>query len=195
MRKPSDSSNQRKSSSAGFDPFNNRLSRDIRNSLSEAIVEALSLSDKSPFLNMAARWQADNLDDVFVTYIQDRLKRYDQAFDQIYIHRIGDTRLQTLILWNQQLFFEVHELLEQIWRRTTGDEREALKGLIQAAGVYVHLEYRHRSAAEKLAGKSADRIQKFSEYLTFIGNLNELLIKLKSLDNSPPQLLINPPCS
>ena len=192
MRKLSASSRQNKSSAACFDPFNNRLSRDIRNTLSEAFVEALMQADQAPFRSMAERWLSENLDDVYVTYIQDRLNRYDQAFDQLSVNRIIDAKRQALILWNWELFFEVHELLERVWQKTVGDEHEALKGLIQAAGVYIHLEYNHRRAAEKLAIKSAGRLQKNSGHLTFIGNLDVLLVKLKNLDEPPPQLLINP---
>jgi hypothetical protein len=36
-------------------------------------------------------------------------------------------------LFNLELFFEVHELLEPYWRRATGDLRQFLQGLIQVA--------------------------------------------------------------
>jgi hypothetical protein len=189
MKKLPPSSRPPKAAPERFDPFDNRLSRDIRNTLSEAIVEALSQADTSPYRNTAAQWLSNDLHDIYVAYIQDRLRRYDLVFDRVIKHRIIDARHQALILWNQRLFFEVHEHLEQIWHSTTGDEREALKGLIQAAGVYVHLKYNHRTAAERLAVKSVDRIQKFSNYLAFIGNLDVLLVKLKGLDISPPRLI------
>jgi hypothetical protein len=189
MRKLRASSRHLEASSDHFDPFNNRLSRDIRNTLSEAIVEALNRVDRSPYRNTAAQWVADELDDIYVDYIQDRLKRYDQVFNNVNQNRINNPRHQALILWNQRLFFEVHEHLEQIWHKTTGDEHAALKGLIQAAGVYIHLEYNHLRAAEKLAIKSAERLQKNSGHLTFIGNLDMLLVKLKTLDEPPPQLI------
>ncbi len=134
---------------------------------------------------------AKNLDDEFTGYIQDRIKRYDRTFNQIKENRIKDAKLQALIIWNHGLFFEVHEHLERIWQKTAGDEYQALKGLIQAAGVYVHLKFDHRAAAEKLATKSSDRIQKYADCLTFIANLKLLLDKLKTLDPVPP-LLTNP---
>jgi hypothetical protein len=188
MDKQSVSSHPKKTSPARFDPFNNRLSRDIRNTLSEAFVDALLQVDKSRYQSTADQWLARNLDDLYADYIQDRLKRYDRVFDQIMINRINDAKLQTLIIWNHGLFFEVHEHLERIWQKTTGDEYQALKGLIQAAGVYIHLKFNHRPAAARLAIKSSDRIQKYSECLTFIANLKLLLDKLKNLDIIPPQL-------
>jgi len=176
------------SSSARFDPFNNRLARDIRNSLAEKFVDALLQVDKSGYQRTAEQWLAKNLDDEYTGYIQDRLKRFDGVFNQIKKIRLKDPKLQALIIWNHGLFFEVHEHLERIWQKTTGDEYQALKGLIQAAGVYIHLKFGHRAAAEKLAVKSLGRIQKYADCLTFIANLNMLLDKLNNLDSAPPQL-------
>lgn len=176
------------SSSARFDPFNNRLARDIRNSLAEKFVDALLQVDKSGYQRTAEQWLAKNLDDEYTGYIQDRLKRFDGVFNQIKKIRLKDPKLQALIIWNHGLFFEVHEHLERIWQKTTGDEYQALKGLIQAAAVYIHLKFGHRAAAEKLAVKSLGRIQKYADCLTFIANLNMLLDKLNNLDSAPPQL-------
>ena len=51
-----------------------------------------------------------------------------------------DPRYQAIYLWNLELFFEMHELLETIWLKTPEPERSALKGLIRAAGVYYHFK-------------------------------------------------------
>jgi len=178
-----------KSFSVRFDPFNNRLARDIRNTLAETFVDSLQLVDKSGYQQTAEQWLVKNLTVEYSTYVQDRLIRYDHAFSQFEKNRIKDAKLQALVLWNHGLFFEVHEHLERIWQKTAGDEYQALKGLIQAAGVYIHLKYNHRAAAEKLAIKSSDRIQKYADCLAFIANLNMLLEKLKNLDPAPPQLM------
>jgi len=177
-----------KTCAARFDPFNSRLSRDIRNTLAESFVDALLQLDDAIYRLAAEQWLAGNLDDESTGYIHDRLKRYDRTFNQIREYRIKDAKLQALIIWNHGLFFEVHEHLERIWQTTTGDEYQALKGLIQAAGVYIHLEFSHRAAAEKLAIKSSNRIQKYADCLTFIANLNLLLDKLNNLDPVPPLL-------
>lgn len=101
---------------------------------------------------------------------------------------ISDAKIQVLVIWNHGLFFEVHDHLERLWQQTDGDEHQALKGLIQAAGVYVHLKFNHRQAAERLAVKSLDLIQKYAGCLSFIGNLNLLIDKLQRLDILPPVL-------
>ena len=189
MSDRSDSSIPHQINPVGFDPFGRRLSRDIRNSLSEALVQALEQTDRSCYLHSAERWFVKDLDDVHARYIKDRLERYDRAFDRISLNRIKDPKRQALIVWNQALFFEVHELLESVWHQTSGDEYQALKGLIQAAGVYIHLESNHRSAAERLVLKSLANIEKYPDQLKFIGNLSVLVKHLKNLDSRPPRLL------
>jgi hypothetical protein len=188
MRKPCISSRPAKTSADPFDPFENRLARDIRNTLATAFVDALKQGDKLRFQNTAEQFLASNLDDVYVGYIQNRVKRFDHVYDQIKANRITDAKLQALIIWNNGLFFEVHEHLERVWQKTAGDEYQALKGLIQAAGVYVHMKFNHRPAAERLALKSSNRIQKHSDHLAFIANLNVLLDKLKNPASQPPRL-------
>jgi len=189
MEKPSASLRPQKPSAAVFDPFNNRLARDIRNTLAATFVDALQQADKFRYQHTAEQWLAKKLKHESAGYIHNRLKRYDRAFYQIVKNRLRDAKFQALIIWNHRLFFEVHELLERVWQQTTGNEFQALKGLIQAAGVYVHLEYNHQAAAEKLAVKSSDRIQKYGACLSFIANLDTLLDHLKAPDNDPPQLL------
>ena len=183
---------KRQASPAVFDPFNNRLARDIRNTLSEAFVDALTAMDPSEYRNIAQKWLAGNLDDGYAVHIKDRLERYAQAIEEIDAGGINDAKIRTLVIWNHGLFFEVHDHLERIWQSTSGDERQALKGLIQAAGVYIHLEYNHRRAAERLAIKSADRIQKYAACLSFIENLNLLIHKLRALEIVPPRLQRRP---
>ena len=179
---------KRKSSTAGFDPFKYRLARDIRNTLSEAFVNALVKLDRTEYQNAAEKWLAGNLDNVYSGYIKARLKRYAQVFEKINVNRINDAKIQALVIWNHELFFEVHDHLEHLWQQTSGDEGQALKGLIQAAGVYIHLKFNHRQAAERLAIKSSERIKKYAACLSFIANLNLLIDKLQSLDGVPPLL-------
>ena len=41
--------------------------------------------------------------------------------------------------FNAGEYYEAHEVLEVLWLRTTGDDRDFFKGLIQVAGAFVHL--------------------------------------------------------
>lgn len=42
--------------------------------------------------------------------------------------------------WNAQQYYEAHDVLEHLWLRTNSDDSQYFKGLIQAAGAFVHLQ-------------------------------------------------------
>jgi Domain of unknown function (DUF309) len=44
--------------------------------------------------------------------------------------------------WNERRYYEAHDVLEQLWLKTDSGEASFFKGLIQAAGAFVHLQKR-----------------------------------------------------
>jgi predicted metal-dependent hydrolase len=42
--------------------------------------------------------------------------------------------------WNEQCYYEAHDVLEQVWLNKDSDDDNFFKGLIQAAGAFVHLQ-------------------------------------------------------
>jgi hypothetical protein len=52
--------------------------------------------------------------------------------------------------WNQQQYYEAHDVLEQLWLNTRSADSDFFKGLIQAAGAFVHLQkhFEHPSHAK-----------------------------------------------
>ena len=52
--------------------------------------------------------------------------------------------------WNQQQYYEAHDVLEQLWLNTKSADSDFFKGLIQAAGAFVHLQkhFEHPSHAK-----------------------------------------------
>ena len=42
--------------------------------------------------------------------------------------------------WNEQRYYEAHDVLEHLWLKTKTDDANYFKGLIQAAGAFVHLQ-------------------------------------------------------
>ena len=174
-----------------FDPFTDRRARDIRNSLSEAFVAALAAKDHEQYLHMAQKWQAQNLSSFYADYIDDRLLRYENVFNAVQTGGIDDPLQQAIVVWNQGLFFEFHDHLETLWQAATGDQRQALKGLIKAAGVYIHLEQHHHQAAQRLAMKSYELLRQYPHCLSFIANYKTLLGKLKNFEPTPPRLEIS----
>jgi predicted metal-dependent hydrolase len=44
--------------------------------------------------------------------------------------------------WNEQRYYEAHDVLEQLWLKAKSRDADFFKGLIQAAGAFVHLQKR-----------------------------------------------------
>src|SRR5205823_7083839 len=44
--------------------------------------------------------------------------------------------------WNERRYYEAHDVLEQVWlqKTTVSEDAQYFKGLIQAAGAFVHLQ-------------------------------------------------------
>lgn len=42
--------------------------------------------------------------------------------------------------WNEQRYYQAHDVLEQLWLHGDTDDGDFFKGLIQAAGAFVHLQ-------------------------------------------------------
>ena len=61
-------------------------------------------------------------------------------------------------LWNEGLFFEVHEVLEAVWKTAAGTERQALQGVIQVAVAYHHLAHGNRRGARSLLAEGRSRL-------------------------------------
>ena len=188
MKNQPGSTRKRNMSPVDFDPFNDRLSRDIRNTFSEAFIDALAQMAPSGYQAVAEKWLAEKLAAGYVNYIQDRLHHYDLVLEKIITTRLDDALLQSLALWNKGLFFEFHDHLERIWQQTTGDERQALKGLIKAAGMYIHMEHNRQQAAKSLSIKSLNLIRQYSHCLTFITNIDVLIQRLEMLAPVSPKL-------
>jgi predicted metal-dependent hydrolase len=53
-------------------------------------------------------------------------------------------------LFNERDFYECHEVLEDLWMETTGEERPYYQGLIQTATAFYHLENGNGAGARKL---------------------------------------------
>ena len=168
-----------------FDPFADRSARDLRNSLATALAKALASGRRDGYRQLAQRWRAGGLCAGCQRYLEDRLGRYEQAMAACQAPPDRSPLRNVRVLWNLGLFFEVHEVVEEIWRASTGGRREALKGLVQAAGVFVHREAGRRAPAARLAARAAQRLARWGPYLPEIGNLEELLTDLATFPAAP----------
>ena len=172
-----------------FDPYSDRLARDIRNSLSSALVEELTAHGSDSLAAAAHGWLKKAPAPVYQTYIKDRLSMYHQAIEQIKAEQASDPRYQSIYLWNLGLFFEMHELLETIWLTSRDPERSALKGWIQAAGVCVHFQRGKEDAARSLAQRAARHLRTGRTRLDFIANIDQLIEALEKGPDALPNIL------
>jgi hypothetical protein len=72
--------------------------------------------------------------------------------------RIGRACRVAAALWNERLFFEVHEVLEAVWKTAAGPERQALQGVIQMAVAFHHLAHANRRGARTLLAEGRARV-------------------------------------
>lgn len=176
----------------GFDPFRDRLSRDIRNDLSEAFARSLNGAEPGVFEEACAGLLRRNLDVSCRSYVEDRCERYRKAFAATQ-ECPDDPVLRGLVLWDLRLFFEMHEVLEHAWITADGSRRQLLQSLIRAAGVYEKLEYGYAAAAGRLAQKACDGLEKSRSALSTYFDLDPLIASLKFLNPDPPVLLAGHP--
>lgn len=138
---------------------------------------------------MAAKYRSMDLAPFMEDYLEDRLRRYQRIFEQIKSAgiRTDDTYGIAVLLWDQDLFFEVHEWLEEKWLAASGPEKELLQALIRAAGTYVHLKHGRKEGAEKMAAKAVTSLKELKEMDSGAFDVERLIAKLSGLDPVPPK--------
>lgn len=172
-----------------FDPFADRLARDIRNELSTAFVQGLEKNENSRYRSAAERYLAKDLPPAHRDYILDRLKRYDEVFAVIVQRRIKDPFGQSEVLWNRGLLFEVHERLEVIWHDVPKEARNAIKGVIQAIAAYLHRQCGHEEISLRLARKAAELLHQYGRALPASFNYEPVVAWLEKPELGPPPRL------
>ena len=175
-----------KSPPRGFDPFNDRPSRTVRNRLSESL--RLCIAGREVYRDAPPELVQQFSQPSCAAYIKDRVERYRLATRAIRATSEGPLT-QAAILWHHGLYFEAHEILEPHWLAVAGREREGLKGLIQAIGVDVHREAGHAAAAAGLARKAVERLRRFGDAISDKQaiNIEHLVTRLTCLINSARQ--------
>ncbi|MBU0480296.1 MAG: DUF309 domain-containing protein [Proteobacteria bacterium] len=174
-----------------FDPFNNRVCRDIRNGLSKGLMDALRNKDLKAVHTLAAKYLAQGVEPYQKKYIEGRLGGYEKVLAGIRRLDPDDVYDIALKLWDAELFYEVHEYLEFYWKQASGANREILQALIRAAGTYIHLEQGNVKGAANMAAKAVKILEKKVSRALLPGylDLGLLLVKLRNLDPVAPKLI------
>lgn len=171
-----------------FNPFVDRLSRDIRNGLSRSLAACLECGSITPAERIADGFLAADPGQIYVRYIKERLRRYGRAVDTIG-QGPDDPFWKGFVLWDLELFFEMHEVLEHAWYTAEGDTRLIMQALIRAAGVYIKLECGLTPQARKIAEKSLAVLDLHRPFLDRYFPSDRLLEPLRSGRMPPPRLL------
>jgi hypothetical protein len=171
-----------------FDPFRDRLSRDIRNDLSASLLDCVHKETLAPARHIAERYLATQPGTEHIAYINDRLARYGQFLAQV-SDGPDDVLWRGLLLWDLGLFFEVHEILEHAWLQAQGAEKALLQAMIRAAGFYIKGEFGFIEGAHKLAAKALPVLEAHRERLAEYCEPERLLAALRERHNQPPLLL------
>jgi hypothetical protein len=170
-----------------FNPFEDRLSRDIRNNLSEGLAEAVRTGNSNKLNGFVAGYRQQHLAGYYLDYIDNRSARYTSALQAIQ-GNITDPLHQAIVLWNLGLYFEVHEVLEHVWYSAEGDMKMTLQALIRAAGVYIKLEYGFHESAARIAAKAIPVLEANRYILDKYFKTEILITALNDHKDLPPVL-------
>jgi hypothetical protein len=170
-----------------FDPFQDRLCRDIRNQLSKNFIQAIDSGDIGPLKTVAGQFIEQGLKPYMRDYIESRVKRYQAIINQAKSSQNQARYMIALLFWNNELFFEFHELLEKEWLRATGTEKLVLQALIRAAGTYMLLNHGRMHGATKMAAKAVAGLKQHKESVPACFDADLLITKLSALDPIPPK--------
>ncbi len=169
-----------------FDPFENRISRDIRNQLSESFLFVLREQTPDPVEKTGESLKQIAPGPDHINYIDDRLRRYNMILNQLRATKSNtvqkaDPFETARLLWNLKLFFECHEWLESFWLKASGSEKKVIQGLIRAAGAFVLLEAGRKPAAKSSAQKAIALIQDYGNELPASFDTKKLIKTLETL--------------
>jgi hypothetical protein len=170
-----------------FNPFEDRFSRDLRNDLSSELSAAIAHGDISSLAAKVKFYQESGLDPCYRKYLDDRWDRFQKAFSVIHPD-ITDPIAQGVVLWNNELFFEMHEVLEHAWMEATGTDKLLLQAMIRAAGAYIKKEFGYRDAASRLAAKAVIVLREHGEILAPYFVVEDLINALAANADIPPIL-------
>ncbi len=161
-----------------FDPFNDRQARDIRNGLSREFLKIIGTGSRKNLLGLSSKFLSEDPAPVYRDYITARVEAYGKALQKVIDEKITDSYHQALILWDLGLFFEVHEQIESLWINESGLLKQALQGLIRAAGSFVHLEAGHMMATGKMAKKAVGALEAYGNELPAVAGRERVVAEI-----------------
>jgi len=91
-------------------------------------------------------------------------------------------------LFNQERFWEAHEVLEEIWHPATGADRDIIQGLILTAAALVHYQKNEKAVCISILGRAREKLGAHDHFKGVdIGRLRAGIEQI--LKDSTPKLL------
>lgn len=69
-----------------------------------------------------------------------------------------ETLQEGIDLFNQERFWEAHEVLEEIWHSATGVDRDIIQGLILTAAALVHYQKNEKTVCVSILGRAMEKL-------------------------------------
>jgi len=161
-----------------FDPFEHRISRDIRNELASHFLDLMTEGNRQKFDEKTAALKKRAPDTDHILFIDERLVGYQKVFQEGKGSGPFDI---ALLLWNHRLFFECHEWLEPLWLDAEGTIKKAIQGIIRTAGAHVLDEAGRQSGSQSSARKALILIQTHRADIPPQFNPEDLISSLEKL--------------
>ena len=81
-----------------------------------------------------------------------------------------------MVLFNEERFWEVHEVVEGEWKKAEGEEKEILQGIILYAAAYVHHQKNEKETALRMLRRAVEKLGVSSDiYFCFdLGKMREM---------------------
>ena len=86
--------------------------------------------------------------------------------------------LEGLRLFNEEEFFECHDVLEELWSETLGDEKKFYQGLIQASVALFHFGNENLGGARKLYESARRNLEPYGSLYSGV-DLEKFLTEFK----------------
>ena len=166
-----------------FDPFEDRTDRDVRNLLGSEFILALHKGDLTPVAQAVSGLGRKKLSSQAQDYIKARYDRYSSVLAQMSSNPVlsNDIHATAGLLWDESLFFECHEWLEQDYRALQGQEKKIRQAMIRTAGAFELLAYNRKKAAASVAAKALAVLEVHSLQVPESFNIQPKMARLKAV--------------
>lgn len=101
---------------------------------------------------------------------------------------IDDTVSTAKNYFNEERFWECHELLEGIWKQSTGDEQMLLQGVILVAAAFVHVQRDEPEICISMLKRALPMLTKKDQYYSL--DIKRFTRSVKTVVNSKKPVLI-----